>query len=147
MTKINVTLTGLDGLLKQLQAAGRASDDVIEETITDLALDTQAFAIQGIQGSGGGGVTYQKYKPRRVHTASAPGQYPATDTGRLAGSVRAILPTAGNMTAEVGTAVDYGPHLEFGTSRMAARPWLLPSFARAKTGIEKELKLRLEAKL
>jgi len=28
---------------------------------------------------------------------------------------------------------------------MAARPWLLPSFNVAKIGVEKELKLRIEA--
>ena len=146
MTRVKVSLEGLDVLIKQLQAAGLASKDVIEETITDLATDTHAFAVQGIS-AGGGGRTYQKYKPRRTHTASLPGAYPASDTGRLAYSVRAIPPTQGNLTAEVGTAVDYGPMLEFGTSRMAARPWLLPSFERAKIGIEKELKARLEAKL
>jgi len=50
------------------------------------------------------------------------------------------------MAYVVGTNVQYGTMLEFGTSRMAARPWLLPSFEKAKVGIEKELKIRLEAK-
>jgi phage gpG-like protein len=49
--------------------------------------------------------------------------------------------------ARVGTNLFYGPYLEFGTSKMAARPWLLPSFERAKVGVEKELRARLEAKI
>jgi phage gpG-like protein len=135
----------MEALLGQLRTLGAAADDIMEEVKFDLAFDTQAFAIQGIQRSGGGGRTYEKYKPRRTHTASAPGAYPATDTGRLASSVAAILPTSADMTGQVGTHVKYGAYLEFGTSRMAARPWLLPSFNRAKIGVEKELKRRWEA--
>ena len=144
MTTIGIKLDGMAQLLSQLKALGADTDDIVLETITDLVTDTHAFAVSGIN-SGGGGRTYQKSNPTRTHTASAPGSYPATDTGRLVSSVRMILPNVGTMTGEVGTAVKYGAWLEFGTSRMAARPWLLPSFERAKIGIEKELKLRIEA--
>lgn len=144
MTRIGVELDGMAQLLGQLKALGADAEDVVMETITDLVMDTQAFAIQGIQG-GGGGRVYEKYSPRRTHRASAPGAYPATDTGRLASSVRVIMPTAASLSGEVGTEVKYGAWLEFGTSRMAARPWLLPSFEKAKIGIEKELKTRIEA--
>ena len=140
MTSINVELTGLSQLLSKLEQVEGASDAIVLETITDLVTDTHAFAIAGIQGGPKAGRTYG------AHTASAPGQYPASDTGRLAGSVRMELPQAGNVTGRVGTAVAYGPMLEFGTSRMAARPWLLPSFERAKIGVEKELRARWEAK-
>lgn len=145
MTQIGIDLQGMAQLLAQLRSLGANADDVVSEVISDLVLDTQSIAIQGIQRSGGGGRTYQKYNPRRTHSASAPGNYPSSDTGRLASSVRAILPTASSMFGQVGTAVKYGAWLEFGTSRMAARPWLLPSFKVAKIGIEKELKLRIEA--
>lgn len=143
MTRVGIELEGMAQLLAQLKSLGADAEDVVREVVTDLVMDTQAFAISGIQ-SGGGGRTYQKYNPRRTHTASAAGGYPATDTGRLASSVRVILPTATSLSGEVGTAVKYGAWLEFGTSRMAARPWLLPSFERAKVGVEKELKTRIE---
>jgi len=145
VTRIAIQLDGMGQLLGQLKALGGEADDVVIQTINDLAAETHEYAVAGISHSGGGGRTYEKYKPRRTHTASAPGAYPATDTGRLASSVRMILPTASSMAGEVGTAVKYGAWLEFGTSRMAARPWLLPSFERAKVGIEKELKARIEA--
>jgi phage gpG-like protein len=145
VTTIKVEMDGLQQLLSQLKAVGAASDTVILETMTDLVTDTQAFAIQGIQRGPKSGRTYRRGNV--VHTASAPGQYPATDTGRLASSVRAELPTEASMTARVGTSVAYGPMLEFGTSRMAARPWLLPSFQKAKIGVEQELRARLEARL
>ena len=41
-------------------------------------------AVQSILSGGGGGRTYEKYNPRRTHTASAEGQPPSSDTGFLA---------------------------------------------------------------
>lgn len=145
MTSISVEMAGLDVLLKQLQAVEGAAEQVTLEVITDIVTDTHAFAVAGIQGGPKSGRTY--IRGGVAHTASAPGQYPASDTGRLASGVRMELPTLSNITGRVGTAVAYGPMLEFGTSRMAARPWLLPSFERAKVGVEKELRARLEAKI
>ena len=145
MTQIKINLEGLNGLLSQLQQLGAAGDEIIEETIFDVATETQALAVAGIMGSPKSGRTYKKTNPNRTHTASAPGQYPATDTGRLASSVKMVM--QGPMAYVVGTNVAYGPMLEFGTAKMAARPWLLPSFERAKVGIEQELRMRLEAKI
>jgi len=128
MTTIGIKLDGMSQLLAQLKALGADADDVVINAITDIVTDTHAFAIAGMA-AGGGGRVYEKYKPRRTHQASAPGAYPATDTGRLASSVRMILPTASAIVGEVGTAVKYGAWLEFGTSRMAARPWLRSTLA------------------
>lgn len=146
MTQIKINLEGLNGLLSQLQQLGAAGDEIIEETIFDVATETQALAIAGIMGSPKSGRTYKKYQPRRTHTASAPGQYPATDTGALGSRTGVAVQPIPNGYV-VGTNVAYGPMLEFGTAKMAARPWLLPSFERAKVGIEKELRMRLEAKI
>jgi hypothetical protein len=144
MTSIGIELTGLSQLLSKLEQVEGASDTIVLETITDLVTDTHAFAIAGIEGGPKSGRTYTRGSV--LHAASAPGQYPASDSGVLAGSVRMELPQAGNVTGRVGTAVAYGPMLEFGTSRMVARPWLLPSFERAKIGVEKELRARWEAR-
>ncbi len=145
MVSIGVELQGLQQLLSQLQRLDQSAGQSLEEVITDLVTDTHSLAVAGIQGGPKSGLTYRRGNV--THQASAPGQYPASDTGRLAGSVRFELPQPGNMTGRVGTSVAYGPMLEFGTSRMAARPWLMPSFERAKIGVEKELRARLEAKL
>jgi len=62
---------------------------------------------------------------------SAPGEPPRRDTGRLRDSIFARLLGDG-LTAQVGTGLDYGGHLEFGTRRISARPWLQPVFTRMK---------------
>lgn len=56
-------------------------------------------------------------------------------SGRLRESVFA-RPSADGLSAEVGTDLDYGTYLEFGTQRMAPRPWLHPAFESAKAGIK-----------
>lgn len=145
MTSLRIEMEGIRDLLAQLKRLDGISEDVTLEVVTDLVTDTHGAAVAGIQGPPKSGATYRRGGV--VHQASAPGQYPASDTGRLAGSVRMELPSRGNIVGRVGTAVAYGPMLEFGTSRMAARPWLFPSFEKAKIGVERELKAKLEARI
>lgn len=52
-----------------------------------IGLVTTNHIKASIQRGGRGGIVYQKYAPRRTHTASAPGEFPATDTGRLVSSI------------------------------------------------------------
>lgn len=55
---------------------------------------------------------------------SAPGLPPRVDTGRLRASITHRL---GDGFAEVGTNVEYGVHLEYGTSRMQPHPFMGPA--------------------
>ena len=135
-------MDGISALSRQLAELAGDADAVMTEVVTNLAIDTQREAVQGIQrGPATGAVRSDGSR------ASAPGEYPMSDTGRLANNVVANLPTSGNISAEVGTNVQYGRYLEFGTSRMAARPWLLPSFNKAKAGVEAKLKRAIERAL
>lgn len=61
----------------------------------------------------------------RVHTASAPGEPPAVDTGDLIGSIDTSFPSP--TEAVISIPVEYAEALEFGTSRMAARPFVRPA--------------------
>lgn len=69
----------------------------------------------------------------------------AVDTGRLRSSYKAIFKRNG-LGAEVGTNVEYAPFIEFGTSRMRARPSLFPAAEQERPnyirGIRKALRLR-----
>ena len=73
--------------------------------------------------------------------SSAPGEFPKTDKAQLVSSM--FFKPDGN-GAKVGTKLLYGRFLEFGTSKMAARPFLTPSFNMNKAKISKELKRAFE---
>lgn len=138
MTTISIEMEGIEALTRQLAGLKGDAEKITFDTVTRLALETHNLAKEGIQRGPKSGRVYGK----RGHRASAPGEYPATDTGRLASSVTMVLPAvaAPRITATVGTDVIYGRHLEFGTSNMAARPWLFPSWIKAKARVEMRLK-------
>ena len=66
------------------------------------------------------------------HQASSENNAPNTDTGRLVGSINTEPTKAGVF---VGTTVEYGKYLEFGTSEMGERPWLMPAIDGRKEDI------------
>ena len=55
---------------------------------------------------------------------SAPGEPPGVDTGAYRASVH--VENLGQFKRGIATGTDYGPHLEFGTTKMAARPHMIP---------------------
>lgn len=62
----------------------------------------------------------------RKNASGRPG--PNVDTGRLRSSIAMeVGQERAQFVVYVGTNVDYGRYLEFGTSRMPAYPWLLPA--------------------
>jgi len=78
----------------------------------------------------GQGRTYQRHGV--VHRASAPGQPPAVDTGQLRQSITHQLgKDAESLYADVGTNLEKARFLEFGTSTIAARPFLVPALPAA----------------
>jgi HK97 gp10 family phage protein len=75
------------------------------------------------------------------YQSSAPGNPPAVQTGHLRRSVQVDRSqVASNLRATVGTNVPYGRYLEFGTRKMAARPWARPAIAVWKKTILPKLK-------
>jgi HK97 gp10 family phage protein len=64
-----------------------------------------------------------------THVASAPGETPAVLTGNLLNSIGSRLIEASDISARaaVGTNAEYAAALEYGTSHIAARPYLRPA--------------------
>ena len=107
------------------------------------AVNVQREAVKSIQEGGKSGVVYQKYNPRRVHQASAAGEPPASDTGLLASNISLDIDPDG-LGASVDSRADYSSFLEFGTSKMAARPFMQPALEvnrkKIKANMAEELK-------
>jgi phage gpG-like protein len=55
---------------------------------------------------------------------SSPGEPPGIDTGALRASIH--VETVNANTRAIATSTDYAAYLEFGTSRMSARPYMMP---------------------
>lgn len=90
-----------------------------------------------------GSKTGREYRLRSVtHIASAPGEAPASNTGRLAASLQTTAKDAG-MVVEIaaGTGVvDYAVHLEYGTKNMAERPFMRPALKNSTDFIHARVK-------
>jgi hypothetical protein len=105
-------------------------DDLPEPTIDDDAISTRIEArlndarnlfIQRVSRGGGSGRVYRR-GTRRQHRASAPSEYPATDTGRLVNSIAYQMhgPREGSLFSDL----EYARHLTEGAANMAARRML-----------------------
>lgn len=130
---ISIKIEGLEELRAALTNMEGAFDTAVGDAVEDTALAIRTKVITAIQRGPASGRTYQLSNPKRTHRASAPGQPPMSDTGRLAGSVYFDTQP---LTATVGSRLAYAHYLEFGTRHMAPRPiWL-------KTAKEEGEKLR-----
>lgn len=65
----------------------------------------------------------------RIHRASAPGQPPAEDSGRLYRDITVRRMSKGNYRVRFGAG--HAGYLEVGTGRMRARPFVVPAIERA----------------
>lgn len=94
-------------------------DDAISAWIDARLNDTRNRFIQSVSRTVGtrSGATYRRGR-RRIHVASAPGQYPATDSGRL---VSSIYFSVSGREGTIYSSVEYARFLAEGTKDMAAR--------------------------
>jgi phage gpG-like protein len=101
----------------------------IGRAVMKLALELEAD-IKSQMAEGKSGAVYKRGSG--THQASAPGEAPAIDTGAYVNSIQTTETKDG---AEVGTNMEYGPFLEFGTGRIAKRPHFTPAVERIERKI------------
>jgi HK97 gp10 family phage protein len=125
--RISGTIKGYESLKKKLGALERESKAGSIEAVQKSVFLIHKTAVESIQDNGDGTpqVRYRNGR-RRTVLASRPGDPPNTDTGRLVQSIKFDFQNGG-LIGRVGTNLRYGAYLEFGTSDMAARPWLAPA--------------------
>ncbi len=121
---------------KELAAAFKALPDKARAGVIDalkiIALLIRNRAVARIQS---GAKTGRRYKRGSIiHQASAPGESPATDTGKLASSAEFEIDEQG-LWAIVSFSAFYARMLEFGTRFIRPRPFLFPTVDELKAKI------------
>ena len=135
MSKFKVT-TNANEVGKRMINRGVAAEKLIKQLIYKATSSVEKDVKLGINTGPASG------KRRRDDSrASAPGEYPMADKGELAGKVSFDI--RGN-TGIVTSSAKYSKHLEYGTQKMKARPFMFPSLEKNRARI---LKMFKEARL
>lgn len=128
MMEVYIDLSGQREIIDALKSMEKDAEKAIEQGLLKTAFLGVSLAQRSILK---GPKTGRIYKlGRRVHQASAPGEPPANDTGRLVSSLRAEISTEA-LTASLIAGTQYAIYLEFGTRRMEPRPFLRPAAEKA----------------
>lgn len=138
---IRISVNGGDQLAAALRALGDEVADDVRKAVYGTAFELRGDIVKRIQRGPASGRVYKRGGV--LHQASAPGEAPASDTGRLANSVylddEAFL--GGRAVVTVGSVLAYAKHLEYGTRKMAPRPAWTPAAEQAR----RRFRDRLEA--
>ena len=117
------------------------SDDFLRDMVKAIDAGLGAAALVGedaatasMPGAGANAVGKTR-TGRNVYQPSTPGSPPGVRTNRLRASIASQRLQQG--VWGFGTNVKYGRHLELGTRRMAARPFLRPVLVRERVGMER----------
>ena len=117
-------------------------ESVATQRMTAAANEVRNETIKTLSGNRTGR-TYKVPGTQVTYTASAPGEPPAVQTGQLRNSIRDNVYSEGkSVKGEVGTELMKGLWLEKGTSKMAPRPWLEPSFNKSLERVKEILSRR-----
>lgn len=149
MAKESVKVLGLGRLNRKFKTLDNVSKAMIKGAMASGGLTVRKRIIEKLSQPGRGRL-YKKGEYGRTtdHRASAPGDPPATDTGALKRSIHSFTKvTKDTVITKVGSfgniderGQSIGKNLEYGTSKIAPRPWLKPSFDETKAIAEKKIK-------
>ena len=131
--RVSIQVKGIKEALSALKNLQNNLEEPFREVIQGGAQLIRGEAIKSIQSGPKSGREYEKYNPRRTHKASAPGEAPASDTGNLVRNIRVVQENKDLIKVESNAS--YSQFLEFGTSKMLARPFLFPATERSRPKI------------
>jgi HK97 gp10 family phage protein len=138
MAGTSVEVLNVERLRRRLARMSDAVTRHAREAIAQSAEAIETDAKQSIERGPKTGRLYERSDPRRSHRASAPGQAPATDSGRLGRNITHVVDPDG-LGASVESRATHSRALEFGTTDMAARPFMHPAFERNRSQIRRML--------
>lgn len=111
-------------LKSRIPAAKASITQEADRLVLRIANQVRNNAVKLVQQGSRSGRVYKR--GNITHQASAPGEPPKTDTGILVRSIR-VEHRSESGEARVAVGAEYGRALEFGTPKMAARPFLRPA--------------------
>jgi phage gpG-like protein len=107
---LELKIEGMAELQAALRKASAEAQEAVGVAVIGTAMELRGDIVKRIQGGPASGAVYTRGGVS--HQASAPGEAPASDTGRLAGSI--TFDKTGPMSATVGSDLVYAAALEFG---------------------------------
>jgi|TARA_R110001583_G_scaffold187010_1_gene348034 HK97 gp10 family phage protein len=131
--QVTLTVKNLKKVMSQLKQLNKQLEPDFQEIVKGGGQLIRGEAVKSIQQGSKSGVVYEKYNPRRSHRASAPGEAPASDTGNLVSKI--IVKQKTKNITNVESNANYSAFLEYGTSKMQPRPFMLPAFEKSKKPI------------
>ena len=143
--KIEIKVTNLKKALSQLDRLSKDMEVPFQEVVKGGGQQIRNEAIKSIQTGSKSGIVYEKYNPRRSHRASAPGEAPASDTGNLVSKI--TVKQKSKDIVNVESNANYSAYLEYGTSRMQPRPFMLPACEKSKKPIINAVFNRVKRKI
>jgi HK97 gp10 family phage protein len=141
--KNRIKVEGVEKLNRNIDALRKKYGSAVFDAGNAVANMIRTTAVQSIQdvSQGAIAVRYTAAGNAYEHTVSAPGAAPNTDTGALVRSI-AVEIEMGDIF--VGSTLPYASHLEFGTTTMQPRPWLIPAVERNRNNALKEFKFHVD---
>lgn len=129
------SVSGTDTIIKAIMEKTKTMPKSVHDELLLGVLEIHGTAVKSIA-THKGSRSETRYKPTREVTVSPPGSPPNSDTGRLMQSITYTTKEGPKgLEAQVGTNLQYGAHLEFGTLNMEPRPWLYPAYSKHKDRI------------
>ena len=138
-------MTRVRGRRELVEKLGKISAATVQEVRRALlrgGLRVENRAVQGIIDPPKTGRIYRsRGNKKKMHQASAPGQFPAADTGELHTGITHAEASApqGVIRVEVGANAPYALALELGTSKMAPRPFMAPALSENTPAIRNDI--------
>ena len=144
MTIMTFKFSGVEDATKALEKVKEDLEKDMKEVLLGGGQLIRGEAVRSIQQGSKSGKTYKRYNPTRTHKASAPGEAPASDTGFLVSNIRV---KEQKDVVVVSSEASYSKFLEYGTSKMLARPFLFPAFEKSKPKIAEVILRKIKQSL
>jgi HK97 gp10 family phage protein len=141
---VTLQIVGADDVAAWMEKYGEDVTREVAKIVARTALKVDRRVKKAIQRGPKTGTIYMRGKGQnlgRKHQASKGGanpEAPATDTGALVSSI--YFKQVSRLSAEVGSRLAYAAALEWGTSRMDARPAWQPAVAAEMPDFERAVR-------